>query len=141
MLNKIAFALLNTPYFWGGKNPLTGFDCSGFVEWVLNCFGMDPPSINNAQNLYDWFIKEHGASSSGTTKGAICFYGRSVGQITHVAIVYNDHQIIEAGGGDSTTTNIEVAKRQGACVRIKPFGHRKDLVAIVMPNYHDWVEL
>lgn len=23
------------PYVWGGSNPSTSFDCSGFVSWVL----------------------------------------------------------------------------------------------------------
>jgi len=27
------------PYIWGGSNPSTSFDCSGFVSWVLNQSG------------------------------------------------------------------------------------------------------
>ena len=30
---------LGMPYVWGGKSPRTGFDCSGFVCWVLNHCG------------------------------------------------------------------------------------------------------
>ena len=30
---------LGYPYVWGGGNPLTGFDCSGFVSWVINHSG------------------------------------------------------------------------------------------------------
>lgn len=30
---------LGRPYVWGGKSPRTGFDCSGFVCWVLNHCG------------------------------------------------------------------------------------------------------
>ena len=30
---------LNTPYVWGGENPGSGFDCSGFVSYVLNHSG------------------------------------------------------------------------------------------------------
>lgn len=30
---------LGMPYVWGGKSPCTGFDCSGFVCWVLNHCG------------------------------------------------------------------------------------------------------
>lgn len=27
---------LGYPYVWGGANPMTSFDCSGFVSWVIN---------------------------------------------------------------------------------------------------------
>ena len=30
---------LGLPYVWGGSSPETGFDCSGFVSWVVNRCG------------------------------------------------------------------------------------------------------
>ncbi len=30
---------LGMPYVWGGSNPSTSFDCSGFVSWVINHSG------------------------------------------------------------------------------------------------------
>ena len=30
---------LGFPYVWGGSNPTTSFDCSGFVSWVINHSG------------------------------------------------------------------------------------------------------
>ena len=30
---------LGYPYVWGGSNPSTSFDCSGFVSWVINHCG------------------------------------------------------------------------------------------------------
>jgi len=74
-----------------------------------------------------------------TGPGSLCFYGKSVNAITHIAMMINEYQVIEAGGGDSTTVTLEEAKKRGACVRVKAFGHRKDLVATILPNYPHWV--
>lgn len=38
MLNE-AEKYLGFPYVWGGSNPSTSFDCSGFVSWVINHSG------------------------------------------------------------------------------------------------------
>ena len=36
---------LGMPYVWGGKNPNTSFDCSGFVSWVINHSGWSVGSL------------------------------------------------------------------------------------------------
>ena len=36
---KEAEKYLGFPYVWGGANPSTSFDCSGFVSWVINHSG------------------------------------------------------------------------------------------------------
>ena len=42
--------------------------------------------------------------------------------------------MLESGGGNSKTTSVEIAKRIGACVRVKPIFNRTDLVAIIRPK-------
>lgn len=42
---------LGYPYVWGGSNPGTSFDCSGFVSWVLNQCGYSIGRLG-AQGLY-----------------------------------------------------------------------------------------
>jgi len=38
-----ARSLIGTPYKWGGRSPKTGFDCSGFVWYVFNEYGVELP--------------------------------------------------------------------------------------------------
>ena len=35
----VAEQYLGYPYVWGGTNPTTSFDCSGYVSWVINHSG------------------------------------------------------------------------------------------------------
>ena len=41
------------PYVWGGSNPNTSFDCSGFVSWVLTQSGVCNTGRLGAQGLYN----------------------------------------------------------------------------------------
>jgi len=42
-LVNFACSLAGTPYKYGSKDPLQGFDCSGFVTYVFNHFGIMVP--------------------------------------------------------------------------------------------------
>jgi cell wall-associated NlpC family hydrolase len=47
----VSFArrLLGVPYRYGGTSPRSGFDCSGFVRFVYEHFGIDLPHSSYAQ--------------------------------------------------------------------------------------------
>lgn len=122
------------PYIWGGNNPITGFDCSGFVQHVLDSSGMDPKGDQTSQSLY-YYFKQEGKELNFIQRGALVFYGRSTKNITHVSLAIDTARVIEAGGGDRSTRSKEDAARCNACVRIKPISHRSDIVAIIMPDY------
>lgn len=140
MIVDAAEFCLHVPYIWGGKNPLTGFDCSGLVEWCLKSIGMDPPGVNNSVALYRWLINGAGLPMSvEPQRGDLVFYGKSVDEIYHVEIMRNKYQTIGACSGDSFTLTVNDARSRGACVRINPLGYRKDQVAIIRPNYPSWV--
>ena len=44
---------LGYPYVWGGSNPSTSFDCSGFVSWALTNSGVCDTGRLGAQGLYN----------------------------------------------------------------------------------------
>jgi cell wall-associated NlpC family hydrolase len=42
-----AKTLIGTPYVWGSVNPQVGVDCSGFVNYVSNHFGINVPRTSS----------------------------------------------------------------------------------------------
>tara|TARA_Y100001963_G_C6726152_1_gene421538 strand:+ start:621 stop:1043 length:423 start_codon:yes stop_codon:yes gene_type:complete len=125
---KYAKSFIGTPYKWGG-NGVSGFDCSGFIQEVLGCVGLDPRGDQTAQRLYDHFLKH--SKGSGIAPGSLLFWGSTPEKITHVSLAIDYFYHIEAGGGNSRTTTIEVAESQGAMVRIRPLKSRKDLISAI----------
>jgi len=132
-----AFSHTDLPYIWGGHHPIIdgGFDCSGLVNWCLMKIKFLPRKDRTSQNLYDTLRDVAISSKIGTD--SILFFGENVHRISHVGIAINDKLFIEAGGGDSTTTNIyRAAERRDARVRISFIDSRKDLVASLSLNLY-----
>lgn len=49
---KYAKKFLGMTYTWGGSNPNTSFDCSGFTQYVLGKFGVRLPRVSFQQANY-----------------------------------------------------------------------------------------
>jgi len=136
LLQMYMMSFVGLPYRWGGDDPILGYDCSGLVQEFLASVDMDPPGDQNAQQLFQYFVGfDNHIEGRVLGCGALCFYGKSVKEITHVAMMIDDTSIVEAGGGGSKTTSLEAAAQQNAYVRMRRFDRRKDLVAVLMPRY------
>ena len=88
--NMLSFAktFLGTPYLSSGASP-TGFDCSGFVSYVLGNFGMDVIHSSYGLAEYGRTVK-----LSDARPGDLMFFkgsNASSGRIGHVAIIYEVH--------------------------------------------------
>lgn len=128
MLNY-AMRFIGVPYIYGGNNPLTGMDCSGFVCECLKSIGViDSHRDFSSRDLFK-LLKENYKTTSKVESGCVVFFGKSASMVSHVAIALNDKLMIESGGGDSATISKERAANSNAFVRIRPL--RKDLVGIV----------
>ena len=132
-LCQYAMQFVGVPYKWGGATPMGGIDCSGLVQVILRGAGMDPTGDQNAQALYNWL--EQNGSLGVYSAGSIAFFGESVTKITHVAFCLNEYQMIEAAGGGSKTHTVQDAIDQEAFVKMSIIKNRKDLVAMIKPNY------
>ncbi len=88
---------LGYPYVWGGSRPSTGFDCSGFVCYVLDNSGVYPMSRTNAQGIFNQCaIIPRGEAKPGDI---IFFTGTydSSGPVSHVGIYVGNGMMIHAG--------------------------------------------
>lgn len=128
---------LKLPYIWGGDDPIKGFDCSGLVQEFLAMLGLDPAGDQNAQALYNHFLTRARLTPKPTI-GSLCFYGKSVSEITHVAMMLDGYTIIEAGGGGSKSIDASSAALMNAYTRLRPYNRRADLVAVVTPKDLPW---
>lgn len=132
-----ANSFIGVPYIFGGEHPCYGYDCSGLVQHILQSVGVDPAGDQTAQKLFEHFSVV--GRISVPRAGALTFYGKNTNAITHIGFMIDSHRMVEAGGGNASTTDTNRAIQQGAFVRQRPHDFRKDLVAILMPNYPEWV--
>lgn len=132
LIKAYALTFMGTPYLWGGPNRYLGLDCSQFVTELLIAAGMLPHKSDfSSAALFDKFK----ACADTRDLGALAFYGPSINQINHVAFLLDNLTIIESAGGGSANTNIEISKKAGAGVRIRPLLYRQDFIAVKMPSY------
>jgi cell wall-associated NlpC family hydrolase len=126
-LEILAQSYMGIPYKWGGNNPIEGFDCSGLVCEILRAMGKIDKTDYSAAALYDMTKKKQ---TEKYARGCLAFYGKNLSSISHVAILLSPDTILEAGGGNSECTNIDIAAMRGACVRLRPLKYRKDFLAV-----------
>lgn len=86
---EFAKSLIGTPYVYGGTTP-SGFDCSGFVQYVYNHFGVSLPRTTTQQENCGTQI-----SVDQAQPGDLYFWG-SKGSTYHVAIAIGNGQYVAA---------------------------------------------
>ena len=88
---------LDYPYVWGGSNPSTSFDCSGFVCWSFTNSGACNLPRTTAQGIYN---RSRRISASEARPGDLVFFTgtySSGNPVTHVGIYLGDGRMIHAG--------------------------------------------
>ena len=85
----IAYAsnFLGIPYVWGGTSP-SGFDCSGFTQYVFAHFGVNLPRVSQAQQNVGTLV-----SRADLRPGDLVFFGTPA---HHVGIYVGNGSMINA---------------------------------------------
>ncbi len=90
---ELASQFTNAPYLWGGKSML-GIDCSGLAQVIYSMIGVNIPRDASQQvelgKVVD-FLSE-------VEPGDLAFFQNEEGDIIHVGVLANSHQIIHASG-------------------------------------------
>ena len=88
---KTAKKYIGCPYLWGGTSP-SGFDCSGFVQYVFNANGVKIPRTSREQ--YNFGTK---VSKSDLQPGDLVFFNTSGKGVSHVGMYIGDGKFIHSG--------------------------------------------
>ncbi len=96
-IELVGFArgLLGVPYVYGGTSPQSGFDCSGFVQFVYAHFGIDLPHSSGAQSVFGRHV-----ARAALRPGDLVFFD----DLGHVGIYVGNGLFIHAPHTGSTVS-------------------------------------
>ena len=87
---NIALSLVGSPYVYGGNTP-SGFDCSGFIQYVYAQKGITV-SRGAGTQIFDGY----GVSYDDILPGDIISWGYSDGTVTHSSLYIGDGKMVHA---------------------------------------------
>ena len=87
---------LGTPYRYGGGTPVTGFDCSGFVQYVFGRNGVDLPRTSRQQATAG---NPLAARVDSLRPGDLMLFSSKGARIDHVAIYVGNNRMLHSSAG------------------------------------------
>lgn len=154
-----AYSLIGVPYIYGGQRlmgPNPVIDCSGLVIEIGDEMGRFSDDFDTtAQGLYELLVYGNSNFSPSIKSyvpmnynqafnhllklkpGSLIFWGKDTKSIKHVSIFCGYGIMIDAAGGGSSTTTVEIANKQGAQVKQRLVSDKKDMAIVAMVE--DWI--
>jgi cell wall-associated NlpC family hydrolase len=114
-LNIVRYAkkFIGVRYRWGGTSPRSGFDCSGFVEYVYRHFGISLPHYTVSQ-----YERGRRVGRRGMQPGDLVFFAG----LSHVGLYIGHGKFIHA---PHTGTRVSIASLRSGWYRAEFAGARR----------------
>ena len=105
---------LGVRYTWGGESPRTGFDCSGFVQYVFEKHGVRLPRTSRAQAFAGSSVP---LDFARLRTGDLIMFASNGQPISHVAIYAGNRRIIHSSKSGSGVRYDDLTTARGAWYR------------------------
>lgn len=92
---------LGVPYAWGGTSPQTGFDCSGFVQYVFKNEGI---TLNRTSQMQ--YMQGTAVSRAELQPGDLVFFQTYGKGATHVGIYAGNNTMLNSSNGGVVYENM-----------------------------------
>lgn len=100
---------IGVPYRYGGTSPVSGFDCSGFVQYVYAQQGVDLPRTSRQMAAAGIPVEP---STHALAVGDLMLFQQG-GRISHVAIYAGNHRFIHSSSSGNGVRYDDLDSRRG----------------------------
>jgi cell wall-associated NlpC family hydrolase len=117
----VALSQVGTPYFWGGRSPVIGFDCSGLVAYVFQqALHLALPRLS-----YDQARLGHAVAGDALRPADLVFFNTLRREFSHVGIYIGRDRFVHA---PLTGSFVRIERITGDYWRSRYDGGRRVLV-------------
>jgi cell wall-associated NlpC family hydrolase len=111
---RVADDYLGVPYKWGGTSPRTGFDCSGYVQYVYAREGVKLPRTSRQQAVAG---TRRATRWDAASPGDLVMFANPGEAISHVAFYAGDGRILHSSGSGGGVRYDDLSTKRGRWYR------------------------